>query len=83
MLDRAGAWNKTQKRRKRKPFANSSRRPSYLKAGMATENFTDDSGGVNVRAWMPTAWVETGMVLLNFAVWLEAGARLAGSIHPA
>jgi hypothetical protein len=48
---------------------------------MGTANFADDSSGVNVRAWMPTVWVEVGMLLLNLAVWLEAAARLAGLPH--
>lgn len=78
MLGRSGARNKTQKRRKRKPFANSLCRPAYLKAGIFTANFADDSSDVNVHAWMPTVWVELGMLLLNLAVWLEAAARLAG-----
>jgi len=54
---------------------------AYLKAGMGTANFADDSSVVNVHAWMPTVWVEVGMLLLNLAVWLEAAARLAGSPH--
>lgn len=55
--------------------------PVYLKAGICTANFADDSSGVNVHAWMPTAWVELGMLFLNLAVWLEAAARLAGWTH--
>jgi hypothetical protein len=50
----------------------------YLKAGIHTANFADDSSEVNVHAWMPTVWVELGMLFLNLAVWLEAAARLAG-----
>ena len=81
MLGGTGARNKTQKRRKRKPFAKSSCRRVYLKAGMGTGNFADDSSDVNVHAWVPTVWVELGMLLLNLAVWLEAATRLAGSFH--
>lgn len=55
---------------------------NYLKAGMGVANFPDDSGEVNVHAWMPTVWVEMGMLLLNLAVWLEAASRLAAAIHP-
>ncbi len=55
----------------------------YLNAGMASEHFADDSSDVNVHAWVPTIWVELGMLFLNLAVWLEAAARLAGSIHAA
>ena len=53
----------------------------YLKAGMGAGNFPDDSSGVNVHAWVPTVWVKLGMLFLNLAVWLEAAARLAGSVH--
>lgn len=53
----------------------------YLKAGMCTENFPDDLSGVNVHGWMPTVWVELGMLFLNLAVWIEAAARLAGWGH--
>jgi len=81
MLSPAGARNKTQKRRKRKPFAKSSWRPIYLKAGMGTANFADDSSVVNVHGWMPTVWVELGMLFLNLVVWVEAAARLAGWTH--
>jgi hypothetical protein len=82
MLGRPGARNKTQKRRKRKRFAKSSCPRVYLKAGIYTANFADDSSDVNVHGWKPTAWVELGMLFLNLAVWLEAAARLAGWAHP-
>lgn len=78
MLGRLSARNKTQKRRKRKPFAKSLRRPVYLKAGIGTANFADDSSEVNVHGWMPTRGVELGMLFLNLFVWLEATVRLAG-----
>lgn len=81
MLGRLGARNKTQKRRKRKLFAKSSCRPVYLKAGMFAANSADDSRGVNVHGWMPTVWVELGMLFLNLVVWIEAAARLAGWAH--
>lgn len=55
----------------------------YLKAGICTANFADDSDEVNVHGLMPTVWVEMGMLLLNLAVWLEAGARLAAAFHHA
>ena len=55
--------------------------PGYLKAGMGTGNFADDSDEVNVHGWVPTVWVEMGMLFLNLAVWLEAAARLAGWAH--
>lgn len=55
--------------------------PVYLKAGIFTANFADDSSGVNVHAWMPTVWVELGMLFLNLVVWLEAAGRLAGWTH--
>jgi hypothetical protein len=48
---------------------------------MFAANFPDDSSEVNVRGWMPTLWVELGMLFLNFVVWLEAAARLAGWGH--
>lgn len=48
---------------------------------MGAGNFADDSSGVNVHAWVPTVWVKLGMLFLNLAVWLEAAARLAGSVH--
>jgi len=54
----------------------------YLKAGIGTANFADDSAGVNVHGWMPAVWVEVGMLLLNLAVWLEAGVRLAAAFQP-
>jgi hypothetical protein len=44
-------------------------------------NFADDSSDVNVHGWMPTVWVELGMLFLNLVVWLEAAARLAGWAH--
>lgn len=82
MLGRVSARNKTRKCRKRNPFAKSSCRPVYLKAGIGTASFSDDSSVVNVHAWMPpTVWVEMGMLFLNLAVWLEAAARLAGWTH--
>lgn len=81
MLGRPGARNKTQKRRKGKPFAKSSCPRLYLKAGIGTANFADDSSEVNVHGWLPTLWVELGMLFLNLIVWLEAAARLAGWAH--
>lgn len=53
----------------------------YLKAGIHAANFADDSSVVNVHGWMPTVWVELGMLFLNLVVWLEAAARLAGWGH--
>lgn len=53
----------------------------YLKAGMGSGNFADDSSGVNVHGWRPILWIELGMLFLNLAVWLEAAARLAGWAH--
>lgn len=55
----------------------------YLKAGICTAKFADDSDEVNVHGLMPTVWIEVGMLLLNLAVWLEAGARLAAAFHQA
>lgn len=78
MLGGLSARNKTKKRRKRKPFAKSSCRPFYLKAGICTANFADDSGEVNVHGWIPALWIELGMLFLNLVVWLEAAIRLAG-----
>jgi len=84
MLGRTGARNKTRKRWNVGLFVTTLLLPPsriYLKAGMGIANFPDDSSGVNVHAWMPTVWVEVGMLLLNLAVWLEAAARLAGLPH--
>lgn len=81
MLGRVSARNKTRKCRKRNSSAKSSCRPVYLKAGMGTANFADELSVVNVHAWVPTVWVELGMLFLNLAVWLEAAARLAGWTH--
>jgi len=50
---------------------------------MVAGSVADDSIDVNVHAWVPTVWVKLGMLFLNLAVWLEAAARLAGSVHAA
>lgn len=56
---------------------------SYLKAGIRTRNFPDDSGLVNVHAF-PTRGIKLGMLLLllNLGVWLYAVAAMIGKITP-
>jgi hypothetical protein len=48
----------------------------YLKAGMSTGKFPDDSSAVNVHGTVPHAWVKLAMLGLNLVVWLDAVARL-------
>ena len=48
----------------------------YLKAGMGTANFSDDSTGVNVHGMIPATWVKVTMMGLNLVVWLDAAAKL-------
>lgn len=50
-------------------------------SGDGAANFADDSSEVNVRGWMPTVWVEVGVLFLDLAVWLEVAARLGGWAH--
>lgn len=54
---------------------------AYLKAGIGTSNFPDDSSGVNVPA-LPIRGIELGMLLLNLGVWLYAAAEVAGTVMP-
>lgn len=54
---------------------------AYLKAGIGTFNFPDDSSGVNVHA-LPIRGIELGMLLLNLGVWLYATAEVAGTVMP-
>ena len=80
----AGARRRTEQDTKapeKETFCKISVSPVYLKAGMGTANFADNSSAVNVHAWMPTVGLELGMLLLNLVVWLEAAARLAGAVH--
>ena len=49
---------------------------------MGVENSADDLADVNVHGWMPAVWIEVGMLLLNFAVWLEAVVRLVAAFQP-
>lgn len=53
----------------------------YLKAGIGTANFPDDSSGVNVHGAMPLRWIQWGMLLLNLVVWIDAAAKLADLVH--
>jgi hypothetical protein len=53
----------------------------YLKAGIGTANFADDSSVVNVHAF-PTLGVKLGMLLLNLGVWLYAAAAVAERVMP-
>jgi len=48
----------------------------YLKAGMSTASFADDSSAVNVHGAIPHGWVKLAMLGLNLLVWLDAMARL-------
>ena len=49
---------------------------TYLKAGMSTARFPDDSSGVNVHGALPLLWIKLGMLFLNLVVWVDAGAQL-------
>lgn len=55
---------------------------AYLKAGIGTPGFSDDSSEVNVHA-LPIRGIELGMLLLNLGVWLYAAGELAGTVMPA
>ncbi len=57
------------------------REGTYLKAGISTINFPDDSSGVNVHGTMPLRWIQAGMLLLNLIVWVNAAAELAELVH--
>jgi|GEM_PF-2088443 len=78
MVSGGGARNKTRKCR---ICGENGKVPQprriYRKAGMGSQQASDDSSGVNVHGTVPTRWVTLGMLFLNLVVWVDAAAQLA------